>query len=287
MNTRAAGPFTTRWYNDVVRDAPGQPTGSTSPVWSIAPESVIVSPAPNQAVTAGELFEIWGWAWADGGVGSVELSTEGGSSWANAALEPPGGRAWQRFSTTWRPERGQYELCSRAQTIGGCSQPPDRSAQCGASGYDRGRVTPCRSVRVKRSMVPATMTGQQLPVGTTFPITPLTPRPARHHIAEGIMMPSDLSRRAVMDIVVWLRSLGLEEYGVVFRENDIDETVVPNLTADDLKELGVSALGHRRKLLDAIAALRDDASSKAPSVDQRLHRGLQAHIPKIAPSAAK
>ena len=124
MDTRAAGPFTTRWYNDVVRDAAGQPTGSTSPVWSIAPESVIVSPAPNQAVTAGELFEIWGWAWADGGVGSVELSTEGGSSWANAAVEPPGGRAWQRFSTTWRPERGQYELCSRAQTIGGCSQPP-------------------------------------------------------------------------------------------------------------------------------------------------------------------
>ena len=38
--------------------------------------------------------------------------------------------------------------------------------------------------------------------GTTFPITP---RPARHHIGEGIMMPSDLSRRAVMDIVVWLR----------------------------------------------------------------------------------
>ena len=68
MDTRAAGPFTTRWYNDVVRDAAGQPTGSTSPVWSIAPESVIVSPAPNQAVTAGEFFEIWGWAWADGGV---------------------------------------------------------------------------------------------------------------------------------------------------------------------------------------------------------------------------
>src|SRR4029078_3767411 len=72
---------------------------------------------------------------------------------------------------------------------------------------------------------------------------------------------------AVMDIVVWLRSLGLGKYEAAFRENDIDETVLPNLTADDLKELGVSALGHRRKLLDAIAALRDDASSKAPSGD--------------------
>jgi class 3 adenylate cyclase len=70
-----------------------------------------------------------------------------------------------------------------------------------------------------------------------------------------------------MDIVVWLRSLGLGKYEAVFRDNDIDETVLPNLTAEDLKELGVASLGHRRKLLDAIAALRSDGSSSAPSVD--------------------
>ena len=70
-----------------------------------------------------------------------------------------------------------------------------------------------------------------------------------------------------MDIVVWLRSLGLGKYEATFRENEIDETVLPNLTAEDLKELGVSALGHRLKLLDAIAALRNDASGKAPPVD--------------------
>jgi class 3 adenylate cyclase len=70
-----------------------------------------------------------------------------------------------------------------------------------------------------------------------------------------------------MDIVVWLRSLGLERYEAAFRENDIDETVLPNLTAEDLKELGVASLGHRRKLLDAIAALRNDAGGKARSVD--------------------
>ena len=69
-----------------------------------------------------------------------------------------------------------------------------------------------------------------------------------------------------MDIVVWLRSLGLGRYEAVFRENEIDETVLPNLTAEDLKELGVTALGHRRKLLDAIAALRTD-TSKASSAD--------------------
>ena len=70
-----------------------------------------------------------------------------------------------------------------------------------------------------------------------------------------------------MDVVVWLRSLGLGKYEILFRENDIDETVLPNLTAEDLKELGVASLGHRRKLLDAIAALRSDASGKTPSAD--------------------
>ena len=70
-----------------------------------------------------------------------------------------------------------------------------------------------------------------------------------------------------MDVVVWLRSLGLGKYEAVFRENEIDETVLPNLTAEDLKDLGVSIVGHRRKLLDAIAALRTDAGDKAPSTD--------------------
>ena len=70
-----------------------------------------------------------------------------------------------------------------------------------------------------------------------------------------------------MDVVVWLRGLGLGKYEAAFRENEIDETVLPGLTAEDLKELGVAALGHRRKLLDAIAALRPDASGKAPSAD--------------------
>src|SRR6516162_9095969 len=70
-----------------------------------------------------------------------------------------------------------------------------------------------------------------------------------------------------MDIVVWLRSVGLERYEPAFRDNEIDETVLPNLTAEDLKDLGVSVVGHRRKLLDAIAALRADAGAKAPSSD--------------------
>src|SRR5215471_18763347 len=70
-----------------------------------------------------------------------------------------------------------------------------------------------------------------------------------------------------MDIVVWLRSLGFGRYEAAFRDNEIDETVLPSLTAEDLKDLGVSVVGHRRKLLDAIAALRTEAGSKAPPSD--------------------
>ena len=68
-----------------------------------------------------------------------------------------------------------------------------------------------------------------------------------------------------MDVVVWLRSLGLGKYEATFRENEIDETVLPNLTAEDLKDLGVGIVGHRRKILNAIVALRVDESAKASS----------------------
>jgi class 3 adenylate cyclase len=71
-----------------------------------------------------------------------------------------------------------------------------------------------------------------------------------------------------MDLGGWLRSLGLEKYETTFRENDIDETVLPGLTAEDLKELGVASLGHRRKLLDAIAALRAGESAKTKATSQ-------------------
>ena len=70
-----------------------------------------------------------------------------------------------------------------------------------------------------------------------------------------------------MDIAVWLRSLGLGKYEAAFRENEIDETVLPSLTHETLKELGVIAVGHRLKLLDAIAALRTDAGGKASAAD--------------------
>ncbi|MBB5510202.1 adenylate/guanylate cyclase domain-containing protein [Paraburkholderia atlantica] len=59
-----------------------------------------------------------------------------------------------------------------------------------------------------------------------------------------------------MDVAVWLHNLGMERYEPVFRENAIDADVLRNLTADDLKELGIASVGHRRKLLAALTELR-------------------------------
>jgi class 3 adenylate cyclase len=59
-----------------------------------------------------------------------------------------------------------------------------------------------------------------------------------------------------MDVGGWLRSLGLEEYEKAFRENKVDAAVLPKLTAEDLRDLGVAAVGDRRKLLEAIEGLR-------------------------------
>jgi SAM domain (Sterile alpha motif)/Adenylate and Guanylate cyclase catalytic domain len=59
-----------------------------------------------------------------------------------------------------------------------------------------------------------------------------------------------------MDVTAWLRGLGLGRYEQTFRENDVDAEVLADLTAEDLIGLGVTSIGHRRKLLAAIAILR-------------------------------
>ena len=76
-----------------------------------------------------------------------------------------------------------------------------------------------------------------------------------------------------MDIAAWLRGLGLERYEAAFRDNEINWAVLPKLTADDLKDIGVTAVGHRRMLLEAIAQLSATDASPDP-------------IPPTAPSGA-
>ena len=58
-----------------------------------------------------------------------------------------------------------------------------------------------------------------------------------------------------MDVAAWLKNLGLGQYEASFQDNAIEGDLLPTLTAEDLKDLGVTIVGHRRKLLDAIAAL--------------------------------
>jgi hypothetical protein len=65
-----------------------------------------------------------------------------------------------------------------------------------------------------------------------------------------------------VDILAWPRELGLERYENAFRENEIAAEILPKLTADDLKDIGVTIVGHRRKLLEAIAALAPPALAR-------------------------
>jgi len=124
-DTRAGGAFTTRWYNDPVTDDedPDRKAG-TVPVWSVAPESVIVAPAPGESIARDRSIEIWGWAWADDGIERVDVSTDGGATWIPARLESREERGWQRFSISWRPKKsGPISLACRASSRDGTAQP--------------------------------------------------------------------------------------------------------------------------------------------------------------------
>ena len=76
-----------------------------------------------------------------------------------------------------------------------------------------------------------------------------------------------------MNVADWLRSLGLERYEPAFRENDVGADLLHQLTAEDLKELGVATVGHRRRLLAAIGALQQDVIlNEAVGHDSESHR---------------
>jgi len=119
-DARAASPFTTHWYNDPAPNGGAQ--GHTVPVWAIAPQSLIVAPTPDEVIPMGTVAEIWGWAWADGGVADVEVAVN--CEWCAATLEPTAGWAWQRFALhrAFR-EPGTVNLASRAISKKGDTQP--------------------------------------------------------------------------------------------------------------------------------------------------------------------
>src|SRR3954447_26014331 len=77
-----------------------------------------------------------------------------------------------------------------------------------------------------------------------------------------------------MDVGEFLRELGLQQYEVAFRDNRIDIRVLPKLTAEDLKDLGVMMVGDRRMLLDAIAALREPTAPLVKAGGEVLDAGF-------------
>jgi class 3 adenylate cyclase len=82
-----------------------------------------------------------------------------------------------------------------------------------------------------------------------------------------------------VDVRAWLEGHGLGQYAEAFASNDVDAEVLRTLTADDLKELGVASLGHRKKLLAALADL--DAAGKggsAPALEARMPRHLAERV---------
>ena len=129
-DVRPDGPFTTKYYNDPI-EPDGATQGKTSrPVWEIAPESVIVSPAKETGLTRDKI-SIWGWAWGDGGIREVEISVDGGQNWSLAELETQMEWSWQRFSLEWQPPApGHYLLQSRAINFLGKAQPLTGARNC-------------------------------------------------------------------------------------------------------------------------------------------------------------
>jgi SAM domain (Sterile alpha motif)/Adenylate and Guanylate cyclase catalytic domain len=81
-----------------------------------------------------------------------------------------------------------------------------------------------------------------------------------------------------IEITNWLRGLGLEQFATAFLANDIDAEILPKLTADDLIGLGVTSIGHRRKLLDAIATLRDGSPISSTPTPSTVRRAGDADI---------
>jgi hypothetical protein len=93
-----------------------------------------------------------------------------------------------------------------------------------------------------------------------------------------------------VEVGAWLRGLGMERYERAFRDNDVDVEVLTELTADDLIGLGVASIGHRRKLLAAITALRQGAlasESRPAQAEPALPSGPNAAPDPWSPEAER
>lgn len=119
-DTRSPGYFTTVMYNDrIMKDG----IETIKPLWRIAPNSIIVSPAAEDRPPCATQV-ISGWTWGADTIVQLEVSTDDGASWQKAILDEREDRSWQRFEFEWTPPcPGRYQLRCRATDCTGLSQP--------------------------------------------------------------------------------------------------------------------------------------------------------------------
>lgn len=116
---RSLGPFTTVFYNE--QDPHGR-QGEMRPVWDVEPNSIIVSPKPDEGLERGTV-KVWGWAWSACEIQTVEVSLDGGTSWVSARLKRRKEFEWQRFEIELVLEAGLHTVTARAMALSGEKQP--------------------------------------------------------------------------------------------------------------------------------------------------------------------
>lgn len=119
QSDRAQGPFTTTFYNE--KD-PNHSDGHMRPVWMVEPNSMIVRPSADSQLK-GPLVEVWGWAWSDDGIQTVQIRVDENQTWIDADVEPRRDFSWQKFRTMVTLQPGMRQLNARATSSSGLSQP--------------------------------------------------------------------------------------------------------------------------------------------------------------------
>jgi DMSO/TMAO reductase YedYZ molybdopterin-dependent catalytic subunit len=116
QRSRAKGPFTTKFYNEIRPNGNGQ-----MPVWRVGVNSMITSPAPGSVLPAGEV-KVEGWSWSCDGVGRVEVREDDGE-WQDARVEKRVEYGWQGFEATLDLQPGRQAVVARAICSSGENQP--------------------------------------------------------------------------------------------------------------------------------------------------------------------
>ena len=129
---RAAGPYTTTFYNEPDHEAG---SGAMKPVWQAEPNSMIVRPTPGQTINGRDVC-ITGWTWHDCEIKQLDVSIDELAEWWPAIVEPRVDFGWQAFRLNMELAPGAHVVYSRATAQDGAQQPLE------------GRRNHCRTVAI-------------------------------------------------------------------------------------------------------------------------------------------